>query len=274
MIPIEQTQVPLEFSELLRTASRVLASVDAEQTQTLIHELAVALRGRGDSLRNLTVSSDALLQTFAERTELLDSLSDNNTQLTRTVTARRESLSSAISDLTDVAQTLRAIEPDTTILLERGTELLGTTADLVADVKQDLDCVLHTLDDVIDISTTPERLEGLEYLLQNGPKGLGFVFMTRDEEPGGVWVRVHLITESENPAQQYIPPTDLPAVPTVPACVSSLTSGGVRFETSPGAGPVAAGNLPATGGSPLSALAFLALAAAAVAIAARRSVRA
>src|SRR5690606_29913864 len=128
-----------------------------------IHELAVALDGRSDSLRDLTVSSDALLQTFADNADLLDSLSANSTRLTRTVADKRTAISSAISDLADVAETLRNIEPDTNVLLDRGTELLGQTADLVSDVKQDVDCVLHDLDDVIDVTTTDANLANLSY---------------------------------------------------------------------------------------------------------------
>lgn len=273
VIAMEDTTVPLEFSELLRTASRVLASVDPEQTRTLVHELAVALEGRSESLRDLTVSSDALLQTFVDNADLLDSLSANSTRLTRTVTEKRASLSSAISDLADVAQTLRTVEPDTNVLLDRGTELLGQTADLVADVKQDVDCVLSDLDDVIDLTTTDANLDNLRFVLDNAEEGLGYVFMTRDTEPGGLWVRVHLLVETENPATQYIPPTDLPAVPEVPACVSTLSSGDVRFESAGGLGPVTAGsNLPATGGEPLYALILVLLAAGGFGLLARRSV--
>lgn len=274
VIPMEQTQVPLEFSELLRTASRVLASVDPDQTRTLVHELAVALDGRSQSLRDLTVSSDALLQTFVDNSDLLDSLSDNSTRLTRTVTERRASLSAAISDLADLAGTLRSVEPSTNVLLDRGTELLGQTADLVADVKQNADCILSDLDGVIDLTTTEERLEGLRYLLDFADVGLGYVFMTRDTEPGGLWVRVHLLVETENPATQYIPPRDLPSVPEVPACVSTLSSGDVRFESGGSLGPVAAGsNLPATGGEPMQVLVALLAAAGFFALVARRAVR-
>ncbi len=273
VIPMEQTTVPLEFSELLRTASRVLASVDPDQTRTLIHELAVALEGRSDSLRDLTVSSDALLQTFVDKAELLDSLSANSTRLTRTVTEKRASLSSAISDLADVAETLRAIEPDTNVLLDRGTELLGQTADLVADVKQNADCILSDLDDLIDLTTTDANLDNLGYVLDNADIGFGYVFMTRDEDPGGLWLRVHLLVETENPARQYIPPTDLPAVPEVPGCVSTLSSGDVRFESAGSLGPTGAGsNLPATGGEPMYAVVFLLLTAGAFTLIARRSV--
>lgn len=273
VIPMELTTVPLEFSELLRTASRVLASVDPDQTRTLVHELAVALEGRSESLRDLTVSSDALLQTFVDKAELLDSLSANSTRLTRTVTEKRASLSSAISDLADVAETLRAIEPDTNVLLDRGTELLGQTADLVADVKQDVDCILSDLDDVIDVTTTDANLANLGYVLDNADVGFGYVYMTRDEDPGGLWVRVHLLVEQENPARQYIPPTDLPAVPEVPGCVSTLSSGDVRFESGGGLAPIAAGpNLPATGGEPMYAIVFLLLTAGTFTLIARRSV--
>ncbi len=275
VIPMERTSVPLEFSELLRTASTVLASVDPDQTRTLVHELAVALEGRSDSLRDLTVSSDALLQTFVDKAELLDSLSANSTRLTRTVTEKRGAFSAAISDLADVAETLRTVEPDTRVLLDRGTALLGQTADLVSDIKQNADCILSDLDDVIDLTTTDANLANLEHVLDFADVGLGYVFMTRDDGPGGLWVRVHLIVKTESPATQYIPPTDLPAVPEVPSCVSTLSSGSVRFDSGSGSGVgvVAAGaSLPATGGEPMYALVLVLLAAGLFGLVARRTV--
>lgn len=226
VIPLERTSVPLEFSELLRSASRVLGAVDPDQTRTLVHELAVALNGRGQALRNLTVDSDALLQTFAERADLLDSLSSNSTRLTRTVTERRTSLSSAIRDLAAVGESLRNVEPDTRVLLDRGSELLRTTADLVGDVKQDLDCVLSDLDAVIDVTTTDANLGFLAATLERGPTGFEYVWLTRDDTFGGVWVRVNLLVDTVNPPEQYLPPRNLPAVPEIPACVSPLTARG------------------------------------------------
>jgi phospholipid/cholesterol/gamma-HCH transport system substrate-binding protein len=247
VIPMERTSVPLEFSELLRSASRVLGSVEPEATRTLIHELAVALDGRGESLRDLTVDSDALLATFAERADLLDSLSANSTRLTRTVTERRASLSSAISDLAAVGESLRNVEPDTRILLDRGTELLRTTADLVGDVKQDLDCVLSDLDSVIDVTTTDENLGYLANTLDDGPTGFEYVWLTRDGGPDGLWVRVNILVDTANPAQQYVPPTELPAVPEIPACVSPLTaapSGGALAAEAPVEGQAAIAAVP------------------------------
>ena len=240
VIPLARTSVPLEFSELLRSASRILESVDPEQTRTLVHELAVALDGRGEDLRDLTVSSDALLQTFADRTELLDSLTSNSTRLTRTVTERRAALSGAVSDLADLAESLRNVEPETKVLLDRGVRLLDQVGDLVADVKGDLDCVLHDLDDVIDLTTTDANLENLRATLERGPAGLNYVWMTRDDEPGGLWVRVNIMVETENPARTYVPPRELPEVPQIPPC-SSPFNGDAADGPPVGSGSAATG---------------------------------
>ncbi len=281
VVPLERTTVPLEFSELLRSASRVLGSVEPEATRTLIHELAVALNGRGEALRDLTVDSDALLATFADRAELLDSLSANSTRLTRTVTERRGSLSSAISDLAAVGESLRNVEPDTRILLDRGSELLRTTADLVGDVKQDLDCVLSDLDEVISVTTTDENLGHLANTLEDGPTGFEYVWLTRDDEPGGgVWVRVSLLVDQTNPADQYVPPRELPAVPEIPPCLSPLTprpAGGAVAAEAPVEGQAALAAVPfrsepaSSDRSGLGAVLFLASGAALGLLARRRA---
>lgn len=278
VIPLERTTVPLEFSELLRSASRVLGAVEPEQTRTLIHELAVALNGRGDALRSLTVDSDALLQTFADRTELLDRLSANSTKLTRTVTEHRESLSSSISDLADLSSSLRSVEPDTRVLLDRGTELLGEAADLVSDIEPDVNCILSDLDEVITATTTDEQLSYLVTTLEDAATGFGYVFMTRDTEPGGLWVRVNVVVTTEGePAETYAPPHQLPAVPEVPPCVTTgsgssagASASGVRGLDSSTAHRVALDTVPAASDPPLPAIAFWLAAGLAVAFAARR----
>lgn len=261
VVPRANTTVPLEFSELLRSASALIGAVDPDQTRTLIHELALTLHGRSADLRALTTSSDALLQTFASHTDLLDRLSKNNTRLTATITEHRRALSSSIADLAQLAESLRRADGDTAVILDRGTQLLGVTADLVADTKQNLDCVLHDLDDVIRLAASDRQLQNLEYLLENAPTGLGYVYVSRDMEEDGVWVRVNLLTSTENPANQYIPPHELPAVPTVPPCVSTLSSlsasDGYRFTPGGGRSTIGSGaTLPATGGQPWVVLAL------------------
>src|SRR5690606_18726151 len=112
-IPLERTTVPLEFSELLRSASALVSSIEPEQVGSLIHELALALDGRGDSLRTLTTSIDRLTATFVERTDQLDRLAENNTRLTSALADHRLSLGRSIQNLRSVAETLRQADGDT-----------------------------------------------------------------------------------------------------------------------------------------------------------------
>ena len=224
-VPMDRTTVPLEFSELLRSASDLISGVSPEHTASLVNELADALEGRTDSLRQLATAGDQLSRTFAENTDLLDRLATNNTRLTHVVTEHRGSLGESLTNLRELSDSLRNASGDTTLLLDRGSRLLTEAADLVAGQKGNLDCLLGNLETVIDATTTPDRLAGLATVLDLGPGAFAGVWDARDQEPDGVWVRVNLLINQENPPPQYVPPRELPEGPGVPPCRSPLRSG-------------------------------------------------
>lgn len=218
VIPVEDTRTPIEFSELLRTASAVISSVEPDRVATLVHELALALEGRGEDLRDLTEASDTLAATFAERTDVLDRLAVNNTRLTAVLADHRSSLGQSLSDLAALAESLRSATGDTEVLLDRGADLLAEVGDLLADTRPDLDCILSDLVAVNDRAAQAERLEGLARHLDIGPAAYALFESTRDVEPDGPWVRVNLQMNPQDPARQYDPPLSLPVVPDVPEC--------------------------------------------------------
>ena len=220
---IRHTQNPLEFSELLRSASRLLHGIDTDKAASLVHELATALSGRADSLRQLTTANDELAATFAAKTDALDRLSTNNTKITHVLADHANDFGQSLTNLSLLANSLKNANGSTAVLLDQGSELMGELANLVDTEKGNLDCVLHDLTDVIDVSSTPARVSGTGYLLENGKHAFDDVFASRDEASDGVWVRVNLLEDPTNPARQYDPPLDLPLVPAVPACSSSLT---------------------------------------------------
>lgn len=117
VVPVEDTRTPIEFSELLRTASDVISSIEPERIATVLHELAVALEGRGEDLRTLTEGADRLAATFAERTDTLDRLAVNNTRLTSVLTDHRSSLGQTITDLAALSESLRNASGDTLSLI-------------------------------------------------------------------------------------------------------------------------------------------------------------
>lgn len=249
VIPLERTAVPLEFSELLRSASALVESIPPESLETLLTELAIGLEGRSETLRTLAESSDRLAATFAERSDLLDRLATNNTRLTRVVTQHRGSLGSSITDLRRVAETLRAARGDTSVLLQRGSVLMTQAADLVAANKRELDCSIKVLDLLIDETTTPRRLQELSALLDIGPKAFNNLNDVIDREADGPWIRVGNITNTENPPAQYVPPRGLPEVKSPAACVSALQAANVDYAVrpQPSGSTAPLSQLPATG---------------------------
>lgn len=267
-IPQSRTTVPLEFSELLRSASALISSIDPEAAGGLLHELSLALNGRSDSLRSLTTSFDEITTSFVTRTDQLDRLAENSTRLTKVFADHRLSLSTSLENLRDVSQTLRDANGDTQVLLDVGPDFLGTTADLVADQKRNLDCLLHDLGTVITTLGQDGPINDLQALIRNGPTGFGYVARSVDQEADGPWIRVNLILPVGEPDPPvYIPRKSLPVVPTVSPCASNLaayagtpfTPSGPASGTGTGSG---SGSLPATGGGPLLALALLLLAGA------------
>lgn len=262
-VPESRTTVPLEFSELLRSASALVSSIDPEAAGGLVHELSLALDGRGESLRSLTTSMDRLTASFVERTDQLDRLAENSTRITSVVADHRLSLGQSIANLRAVAETLRDANGDTQVLLDLGPDFLTTTADLVADQKRNLDCLLTDLAPVLTTLAQPDQLDDLAQTLQNGPLAFGLFASTVDQQADGPWVRINLIvpTGGEDP-DVYVPAKSLPTVPTVAPCASVLAAatptpaarGTDGAATIPAAGVTSIAN---TGGEPRWALVLL-----------------
>jgi phospholipid/cholesterol/gamma-HCH transport system substrate-binding protein len=223
------TTVPLEFSEFLRSAANLIGAIPADALSNLVHQAAIGLNGRTDSLRALTEGGDKLSGELVTRTQTINQLLTNNTKLTHLVTDHRQSLGQSITDLKNVAQTLQAAQGDTSRLLDKGAPLLQQVADIVAAEKGNLDCSLKSLANLIDMSTTPRKQQELTALLDVGPRAFNGVWDSLDFGAGptgtnysGPWIRVGMVNNSSNPAPQYVPTRSQPVPPPVAACSSPL----------------------------------------------------
>jgi phospholipid/cholesterol/gamma-HCH transport system substrate-binding protein len=256
LLPMSKTHVPLEFSELLRSASALISSIPPDAVAQLLDAAAAGLEGRTDSLRALAEGGDKLSAALASRTDALDRLADNGTALTHVVAEHRGSLGQSLTDLRNVADSLRNARGDTAVLLDRGSKLLTQVADVVAHQKGNLDCDLKTLELVTDSANTPERVAGLRALLRVGPVAFSRVWDARDVDTTGpypgVWIRVGFVSNPVlNRPLQYVPPKDVPAVPAVPACNSSLRPSGLDYRPAS-----TAASLPPAAGDGLMMLVF------------------
>ncbi|HVE95151.1 MAG TPA: MCE family protein [Acidimicrobiales bacterium] len=267
-LPQSRTTVPLEFSELLRSAAGLFQAIDPDDVLTVVGELSTGLRGRSESLRQLTTAGDELTASLASRTAALDRLAENGGRVTRTLAAHRGSLGSALTDLREISESLRNSKGNTDVLLTRGRDLLAQLGSLVADHKGELDCDLKVLELVIDRTTTPTKIAGLRTLLRFGPPAFAAVWDVRDVEADGVYARVGFVANAANPPRQYVPERTLPPVPAPAPCASPLRPSSISYT------PGATGGLgdPVKTNAP-SAAAVGALLAASAVVALRGTVR-
>src|SRR4051795_13771235 len=136
------------------------------------------------------MANDELAATFAQKTDALDRLSTNNTAITHVLATHANDLGQSLTNLRLLADSLKNASGDTAVLLDQGSQLMGQLADLVDSEKGNLDCVLHDLGDVIDATSTPERLQGTTDLLTLGKPAFDLVVAAVDEEADGPWARV------------------------------------------------------------------------------------
>ena len=272
VVPMAQTTVPLELSEVLRSASRLVSSIPPDALATLLRESAIGLEGRADELRGLGDAAEELGTTLASRTETLDRLSQNNTALTRLLADKSGTITSTLQDLDRLAETLREGRGDTNRLLDEGPKFLSETSSLIEATRPDIDCSLDVLGQVIDITARDRKLRELRALLTVGPRAFAGIYDSYDIEPDGAWIRVGLIGTTERPAPQFVPAREVPVsrppklcATTVAATPSSTPSGVDQVVPAAAAAPSRPlGTLPATGRDHAPALAGV-LAAAAVA---------
>jgi phospholipid/cholesterol/gamma-HCH transport system substrate-binding protein len=235
-IPKRLTTVPLEFSEFLRSASALLGALDPNDVGTIVHESAVGLQGREDSLRQLATAGDKLSTVIASRTAALDRISANGGRLTHVMAEHRASLGAIIDNLGQLNAALAASKGDIATLLDKGAPALNQLADIVGNHKAELDCDLKVLEVVVDHTATTHQLTGLRALLTWAPAAFGALWDTRDIEPDGVWVRVSPINAPENDTpKQYDPPRPLPPVIASPGCKSIVPPSGADYAPSGGA---------------------------------------
>jgi phospholipid/cholesterol/gamma-HCH transport system substrate-binding protein len=239
-IPLARTSTPLAYSDLFRAVDQLVAAVDPGDLRTLVHELAVGVDGRGDSLRQLFVGVDQLTGDLADNAQLLDSTISDLTTLTDTVATHSGAVGSSIDNLASLAQTLHASENDVAALLEKGPTLGATLAKLVTGSGSDLGCAVDALG-VVASKLDRTTVDALNHVIAKSPKFLFVLSGLLTEK--GLKGRVAINLGPTGPLV-YPKPLGPPVVPKLRTCaeVSAVGggAGGAPAAASSTAGPAAA----------------------------------
>ena len=132
--------MPLAYGELFASLDDLVDAVDPDDFSTVVHELAVALGGRGPALRRLLENGDDVTTTLAERTEVFDALATTSPSLTHTIAPRPAPSAASFDNLALVTGTLAAQPGRPRARSSRGPAFGDQVAALLEASADDLGC--------------------------------------------------------------------------------------------------------------------------------------
>ena len=245
-IGLDHTSTPLEYSQLFKAVAALVQSVQPEDLNTLVHELAVGLDGRGDSIRQLLTSANVLSNDLAQHPELVDQLVSDLSQVASTLSTHRDALGAGFDNVAALSATLAQSQQDLAALVQAGPQFTNTLADIIANSKSSLGCVLDGLG-TVSATLDPPTLAALRHLISLSPQ---FEFVLQGLEAPNTGAGGYLFfNNGANPTYNvpyYATPLAPPAVPTVPSCASVANATGAAPAGSAGVTP---GVAAAPGGS-------------------------
>jgi phospholipid/cholesterol/gamma-HCH transport system substrate-binding protein len=253
VIPLARTAIPVDFSNVLRSSTTLVGSIDPSDLATLVHELAVGLRGNADELRSLVTGGDRLAQTLAARTAELDRLLTNNTTLTHVFAAHAPSIQQTLADLRSVSQSLAAASTDIAPLVQRGNQLLAQLVPILQQHEADLSCTIAGLGSAASVAGNPQHVADLRTALPLLPGATELQLKTTDIDPapdGTVrrWQRLGVVVNPDNPPDQFVPfkpkiPPIQPVGTCTPASAGLTRTAAVRRLPASGDDPYVVGVL-------------------------------
>lgn len=219
-IPISRTSPAPDYDELLRNTGRLLAAAKPDAIQTVVHELAVGLTGRGQSLRAAITATDRLTGTLAANTGTLDALFTDATGLAHDLAASRGEVGRTFDNLAAFSKQMRASRREVEDILARGPGLLARIEPLAGATAADMGCLIEaggSLADDLGSAQTVRLLRQFMAALPHASRALGNVMDYQDGKPYLRLVPTLGITAPEHP-KTYLKALPAPKPPQLPGC--------------------------------------------------------
>ncbi|MBW3561601.1 MAG: MCE family protein [Actinobacteria bacterium] len=219
---------PASVADLLDRAQELLTQVDGDDLGTVVHELATALGGRTDTLKELNRDSAELGETLIDGIPEFERLLDTSEPVLAVLRDHRDALATSFTHAADVSETLAGQRGTLERILDEAPRALDEAELLIRTERADLSCLGDDLLTLNERFSQDEHLEEIARLLDlNRFFYGGFDAGTQWDpyRPGVLWARVNILLFQEAGGQPYVPRRPTP--PTLPgaACESPFGIG-------------------------------------------------
>ncbi len=234
-------KVPAEVPFLLEKSAAFLAAVDPESINTILHELALGIGGKGQDLRDLGTDSLDLNRTLVAGIPEFERLIDTSESVLRLLQQQTKTLTHALGETADVLDILTEQQPNFERLLDTGVRTVVQADALIRNERANLECLTHDLDAFSRVLLGPStangapaalydtKLDELEALLQtNANFFVGFDIAGQyDEATGARWARI-LLSDGEQGGIVYPELRPTPATKPGAACETEAFGTGTQ----------------------------------------------
>jgi phospholipid/cholesterol/gamma-HCH transport system substrate-binding protein len=204
-IPMEDTVIPPNPVETITVLTNMLSALTPEDLETLVTELATALRGRGGDLASLSESGANLPERILEVRVQLESLITRGPDLLDVLVENRRVLADDITQTALLADILRDRRFDLVELMRNGADFSEVLGGMLADDKANLSCLVNDFADINEVLADAENLQNLRDVLDLNHFFFGGVHEIVQKSPSDDldWFRVHFLEPQEPPAERY-----------------------------------------------------------------------
>jgi virulence factor Mce-like protein len=234
--------VPAAVPFLLEQTADLFRAIDPDDLSTLVGELAIALDGRGQTLKDLNADSLELNRTFVDAIPEFERMIDSSSVVLETLADHRDDLADSITNAADLTELFAAERGRIEQLLEHGTPMLTEADTFVRTERANLSCLIGDLQALNDMMNGPStwdgaeagryasKLDEFEQLLRLNRYFFdqGFWIITQpDPTTGGLWQRINF-TSDEAGGQPYPERRATPATRPGAACTTDAWGVGVN----------------------------------------------
>ncbi|HUO49061.1 MAG TPA: MCE family protein [Acidimicrobiales bacterium] len=238
VIPAATDSTPADVGTVVAEFTKLVAAIPPGDLNTVLHEVATAVDGRGGDLRTIAESSRLYSQEFLSYQQQFQSLLDNSPSVLNTVSANSTALQQGLSNTAVLVGALAQHRQDLVDLLAQGSTTAAQLDQLVVDNRPDLGCLVHDLADVNQNIGNGSNLTNLDATLAMNQIFFGAVgrvavvghatALTAGDSARNTqeWLRTRLLLPPAQPsAIAYSPPTTLPPVLPGAACSTEFGAG-------------------------------------------------
>jgi phospholipid/cholesterol/gamma-HCH transport system substrate-binding protein len=230
MIEVGDTVPPPDVSKTIEVFADVLHEVPSEELNTLVTEVADAVRGRSRDLARFSEVAADLPERILEVKTELDALIRTGPKVTGVFADNADVFADDITQTALLADLLRDRRFDIVELYKNGGDFLVVADDLLGSQKANLSCLFRDFGRFNETLARPQNLDNLEAVLETNDYFFGAVNqLVKVGLDGATWFRVQLLPHTEPPARSYKPHRPAPDVYPGNAC---------RSPFGPGHGPV------------------------------------